>query len=145
MPGLPPPHADELEQLLAFLSQERYVVRLAAFGMTDEQARMAPSVSSLSVGGLIKHLAEVQESWTDIMAGRKKPTESDSDHDYSDTFRLIGDETLQGVLDRYEEVGAETEHVARSLGPDHLVPVPRDVPWFPTMWTTGRSGGSSCT
>jgi uncharacterized damage-inducible protein DinB len=132
MPGLPPPHADELEQLLAFLSQERYVVRLAAFGMTDEQARMAPSVSSLSVGGLIKHLAEVQESWTDIMAGRKKPTENDSDHDYSDTFRLVGDETLPGVLDRYEQVGAETERVARSLGPDHLVPVPRDVPWFPT-------------
>jgi uncharacterized damage-inducible protein DinB len=132
MPGLPPPHADELEQLLAFLSQERYVVRLAAFGITDEQARMAPSVSSLSVGGLIKHLAEVQESWTDIMAGRKQPTENDSDHDYSDTFRLVGEETLQGVLDRYEQVGAETERVARSLGPDHLVAVPRDVPWFPT-------------
>ncbi len=127
MPGLPPPHADELDELLGFLSQERYVVRLAAFGMTDDQARTAPSVSSLSVGGLIKHLAEVQESWTDIMAGRKRPTESDRDHDhdYSDTFRLLGDETLQGALDRYEEVGVETERVARSLGPDHLVPVPR--------------------
>ncbi len=45
MPGLPPPHPDELEQLLGFLAQERYVVRLTAFGMTDEQARMAPSVS----------------------------------------------------------------------------------------------------
>ena len=71
MPGLPPPHADELEQLLVFLAQERYVVRLAAFGMTDEQARMAPSVSPLTVGGLIKHLAGVEEFWTDIVAGRQ--------------------------------------------------------------------------
>jgi uncharacterized damage-inducible protein DinB len=137
MPGLPPPHPDELEQLLGFLAQERYVVRLTAFGMTDEQARMAPSVSPLTVGGLIKHLAGVQEFWTDILAGRHQPADA-GDHDYSESFRLIGDETLQSVLDRYEKAGAETERVARSLGADHLVEVPRDVPWFPTdvdHWT----------
>jgi uncharacterized damage-inducible protein DinB len=138
MPGLPPPHPDELEQLLGFLTQERYVVRLAAFGLTDEQARTVASASSLTVAGLVKHLAEVQESWTDIMAGRRRPAESDSDHDYSDTFRLVGDETLQSVLERYDAAGAETERVARSLGPDHLVAVPHDVPWFPAdvdHWT----------
>jgi Protein of unknown function (DUF664) len=80
MPGLPPPLADELEQLLGFLAQERYVVRLTAFGMTDEQARMAPSVRPLTVGGLIKHLAGVQEFWTDILAGRHHPADA-GDHD----------------------------------------------------------------
>jgi uncharacterized damage-inducible protein DinB len=138
MPGLPPPDPDELEQLLGFLSQERYVVRLAAFGMTDEQARMAPSVSSLSVGGILKHLTEVQEFWTDIMAGRREPSEDEGEHEYADSFRLAGDQTLQSVLDRYEQVGAETERVARSLGAEHLVAVPHDVPWFPTdvaHWT----------
>ncbi len=35
MPGSVPPIADEREGLLAFLAQQRYVIRIAAFGLTD--------------------------------------------------------------------------------------------------------------
>ncbi|BBY59380.1 hypothetical protein MSAR_25160 [Mycolicibacterium sarraceniae] len=34
-----------------------------ADGSTDEQARAAPTVSSLSIGGLIKHITGVQRGW----------------------------------------------------------------------------------
>ena len=42
MPGQAPLHADERELLLAFLQQQRDGIRYAAYGLTDEQARVAP-------------------------------------------------------------------------------------------------------
>ena len=47
MPGMASPIPDEREQLLAYLAQQRYVIRLTAYGLTDEQARATPSVSPL--------------------------------------------------------------------------------------------------
>ena len=41
MPGLVSPVTDEREGLLAFLAQQRYALRIAAFGLTDDQARSA--------------------------------------------------------------------------------------------------------
>ncbi|WP_156763650.1 DUF664 domain-containing protein, partial [Mycobacterium scrofulaceum] len=32
-------------------------------GLTDEQARSTPSVSALSIGGLVKHVTAMQRSW----------------------------------------------------------------------------------
>ncbi|NMH90982.1 MBL fold metallo-hydrolase [Pseudonocardia bannensis] len=42
MPGMPGPVADERAGLLAFLAQQRLALRIAAHGLTDEQARQAP-------------------------------------------------------------------------------------------------------
>ncbi|HWM02635.1 MAG TPA: DUF664 domain-containing protein, partial [Actinophytocola sp.] len=60
MPGLVAPVADEREGLLAYLAQQRLVLRLTAHGLTDEQARAAPTASPLSVGGLIKHVTAAE-------------------------------------------------------------------------------------
>ena len=57
MPGLVAPIADEREGLLAYLAQQRDALRIVAHGLTDDQARATPSVSTLSIGGLIKHVA----------------------------------------------------------------------------------------
>ena len=43
MPGQVPPVADEREGLLAYLAQQRDVIRIAAYGLTDEQARATPT------------------------------------------------------------------------------------------------------
>jgi hypothetical protein len=42
MPGLPSPVADERHGLLSFLAQQRYVLGLTAYGLTDAQIRLAP-------------------------------------------------------------------------------------------------------
>ena len=39
MPGQVPPISDERDGLLAYLDQQRHVLRVAAYGLTDEQAR----------------------------------------------------------------------------------------------------------
>jgi uncharacterized damage-inducible protein DinB len=129
MPGNVHPVADEREGLLAFLAHQRHVLRVAAYGLTDEQARATPTASSLSVGGLVKHVATTERGWIDTVLQRDRAQSVD---DYAANFVLQPGETLAGVLDLYERVAKETEAVIAAI-PDlgQPVPVPKGVPWFP--------------
>ena len=106
----------------------RLVMRLTAYGLTDEQARSTPTVSALSVGGLIKHVASVEQSWIGMV--QQKPG-AGTDVDYETNFQMGTDQTLGSVLARYDEVAAETERVIAGVDLEDPVPVPKDVPWFP--------------
>ena len=128
MPGTVPPVNDEREGLLAYLAQQRAVIRITAYGLTDEQARMAPTVSALTVGGLIKHVASVERTWMNTVLRRGREGAQD---EYERNLTMGPDETLADVLASYDETAAETERVIAGLELDHPVPVPRDAPWFP--------------
>jgi Protein of unknown function (DUF664) len=129
MPGQAPPLTDERELLLAFIAQQRDGIRNAAFGLTDEQARLAPSTSSLSVGGLVKHAIDMEQGWIDMVLQR---TREASVSNYEDNFRLGPDETLAEVLARYDDVAHATEAEIRAIDDlSQSVPVPKGVPWFP--------------
>jgi uncharacterized damage-inducible protein DinB len=135
MPGFPPTADDERDQLLAFLEQQRKVLRLTAYGLSDVQARMAPSVSPLTIGGLVKHVTKVESHWIDIVLGRTAPPDEDG---YDQGFSLADDETLSGILDDYDQVAARTDEVVGGLSVEAAVPVPQGVPWFPSdieAWT----------
>jgi uncharacterized damage-inducible protein DinB len=133
MPGHPPPLTDERELLLAYVNQQRNGLRYAAYGLTDEQARLTPTAGSLSVGGLVKHVAATEQGWIDMVLQRRRdgPRE-EAEASYHDGFRLLPHETLAGVLGAYDEVAAETEAVVRAVDDlNQPVPVPKGVPWFP--------------
>src|SRR5882724_4088347 len=95
MPGSVPPVADEREGLMAYLEQQRHVLRVAAHGLTDEQARSTPTASSLSVGGLIKHCASVERTWMDNVLERKRERAAE---DYETGFRMEPAETMADIL-----------------------------------------------
>jgi uncharacterized damage-inducible protein DinB len=128
MPGTVAPVADERDGLMSYLAQQRLVLRTAAYGLTDEQARATPTVSTLSVGGLIKHVASVERQWLSYVLQR--PIQRGTD-DYLRTFQMTSDDTLSGLLDDYAAAGAETDEAVRVLPLDHPVPVPRHSPWLP--------------
>jgi uncharacterized damage-inducible protein DinB len=130
MPGQVSPVADEREGLLAYLDQQRHVLRVAAYGLTDEQARLTPTRSALSVGGLVKHVAQTERGWVDTVLQRP-PAGDEAESAYEDGFRLLEDETLADILAFYDEVAAETAAVVADLDMDHPVPVP-PAPWNPT-------------
>jgi uncharacterized damage-inducible protein DinB len=132
MPGQAPPLTDERELLLAYLAQQRDGIRYAAYGLTDEQARVTPTTSTLSIGGLIKHVTDMERGWVDLVEQRSddRPAE-DAASAYDDNFRMRQDETLAGILDRYADVARRTDAVVRGTSLDAPVPVPKGVPWYP--------------
>src|SRR3712207_2823009 len=57
----------ERADILEALRTQRFFLRHTIEGLTDEQARLTPTVSALSLGGLIKHVASVEASWVDFI------------------------------------------------------------------------------
>jgi uncharacterized damage-inducible protein DinB len=129
MPGNPPPVDTEREALTVYLVQQRDGLKNAAYGLTEEQLRDRPSVSALSVGGLIKHAALTERSWAQIMVGQPGMSSEDA---YLDTFSVGDDETLASLIADFDEVARQTEAAIDSL-PDLGVRVQLpSAPWFPS-------------
>ncbi|GLW54792.1 DinB family protein [Kitasatospora phosalacinea] len=132
MPAHVPPIADEREGLLAYLAQQRQALRATAHGLTEQQARTAPTASALSIGGLIKHAARCEAGWTDLVLQRQRGPQRAADEDDSAEFALTERETLAGVLDAYAAAARETDAVVAAVADlGQAVPVPRGLPWFP--------------
>jgi hypothetical protein len=138
MPGLVPPVTDERDCLLSYLAQQRDAIRYAAHGLSDAQAMARPSVSELSLGGLVKHAALVEQAW----AGFIEVGDSSvflADYDWTDGFRLVAGETLADVLTFSADVAAHTEKLVDGLA-DLGAPLPATqpgAPWIPAglVWT----------
>ena len=129
MPGLVPPVTDERDALLGFLAQQRYVLRLTAHGLTEEQAVASPSVSPLTVAGLIKHAASVEHFWMNDVVEAHRGGSAD---EYESNFVLGPNESLATVFDFYDSVASDTERIVAEIADlAHAVPVPPGVPWFP--------------
>jgi uncharacterized damage-inducible protein DinB len=134
MPGQVRPVRDERDGLLAFLAHQRYVLSLAAHGLTDEQARLVPSRSALSIGGLLKHVTNTERGWMDTVLQRKPVgTVEERASAYLADFQFTEDDTLPAVIAEYERAGRETEEIISAV-PDlgRPVPVPKGVPWLPS-------------
>ncbi|MGV0792915.1 DinB family protein [Mycolicibacterium sp. XJ1819] len=137
MPGMPPPAPDERQSLLEFLNFQQNAFFATAYGLTDEQARATPSVSSLSIGGLVKHAAGVQKGWTERAAWAPElPPKDDRPMaevmaEYADQYVMRDDETLEQLLDGLKTQSAETLRVFAAAELTTPVPVPPEVPWFP--------------
>jgi uncharacterized damage-inducible protein DinB len=132
MPGLVQPTTGEREALVAYLAQQRHVLRLAAYGLSDEQARATPAPSALSVGGLVKHLASVERFWMDLVMQRVKVPGPGSVEKYHALFRLGPGESLVDVLEDYASAAEETEEIVSSFADlAQAIPVDHTVPWFP--------------
>ena len=134
MPMNTRPVTGELDGLLAFLDHQRQAVRYACFGLTDEQARVAPAASPLSLGGLVKHLAWGERTWLARIEGRPVPGDTDPSAaiaEYMGTFQLTDGQTQAGVLADYETAAAQTDTRTRAVADlDRKVPLPPS-PWGP--------------
>ncbi|MDZ4270842.1 MAG: DinB family protein [Mycobacterium sp.] len=137
MPAMPPPIADERAGLKEYVAAQQYAFHAIAFGLTDEQARSAPSVSALSIGGLIKHVTNCQRGWMERVAAAPELTESDKrpmtdqTADYQDEFVMGEDETLTGILAEFDKQNLETIRLIETVDLGAAVPIPQHVPWFP--------------
>ena len=142
----------ERSDLIEFLRAHRQFLRFTVQGITDDQARQRTTVSALTLGGLIKHVAATERQWASfITEGPHQGAEVDwgsvdwSDpppevRAFMDTHRMTEDETLEGLLATYDEVAAATDSLIETL-PDLDVsqPLPQ-APWYEpgARWTARR-------
>ena len=132
MPILASSVADERAGLMTYLSQQRYLVRLAAHGLTDEQAGLAPSASALCVGGIIKHLATAERNWMNVV--RQLPREGSPQERMAAHAARFGwrpGERLADALADYAAAAAETDQAVAAIDIGLEVPAPGGNPLFP--------------
>src|SRR3984957_15220192 len=102
MPALASPVADERSALREYLAYHQSAFFAVAYGLTDEQARMTPTVSALSIGGLVKNATPVQVPRMTRDAPRpdappRDPRPFDQiSKDFADQHTMRADETLDG-------------------------------------------------
>jgi hypothetical protein len=117
-----PPDPTDLDQdrldILEALRAQRGFLCYTVRGLSDEAASHSTTVSELCLGGLIKHVAEVEASWAQFvlegpaaMAGFDEVAMAAR----ADRFRMLKGETLEGVLAAYQEVAARTDQLVASL------------------------------
>ncbi|MFB9905801.1 DinB family protein [Allokutzneria oryzae] len=132
----------ERADLVAMLDKHRFFLRNTARQLTEEQAWQRSTVSALTIAGLIKHVSNTEKAWMRFALGGAEGMASDgkSEEDWPNEFLKVGDETLEVLLARYEEVARTTNELVATM-PDldlaHELPV---APWFEpgAKWTVRR-------
>jgi hypothetical protein len=117
MPGFEVGSGSERDTLREFLDYQREALISRTQGLTDDQARMTPTASSLSLLSLIKHSAIWERRWFEIIvAGRDSPGEwpevADSESEGADpTFRVTRHDTIATVIAQYRHQVATSNEV----------------------------------
>ena len=142
----------ERDDLLDALRTQRDFLLFAVRDLTDEQARTRTTVSELTLGGLVKHVATVEEQWATFMReGAASAPQVDWDcvdwqdpppevAAFQDSHRLLAEETLAGQVLRYQEVARRTDELVARLDLDTLHALPK-APWFEpdATWSVRRA------
>src|SRR3954447_3468564 len=144
--------AAERADLLDVLHKHRGLFLHTVAGLTDEQARLTPTVSTLSLGGLVKHVTAVERQWASFVTDgpAQAPDVDWANVDwsnpppevlaYADGFRMTEQETLTGLLAEYDAATAATDELVRTVDLDARQPLPT-APWFEpgASWSARRA------
>jgi Protein of unknown function (DUF664) len=137
MPALARPVTDERSALREYLAYHQSAYFAVSYGLSDEQARLTPTVSALSIGGLVKHATGMQRTWMARVAAAPDAPPKDPRpfeeiaKEFGDQHVMRPDETLAGLLDAFKAQNAESLRLVETANLDTKVPVPQDIPWFP--------------
>lgn len=137
MPAQAPPVADERSALAAYLRQQQDAFRAAIFGLTDTQAGLAASPpSTLTVGSLLKHVTQVQDSWRRCAAAAPGPVADDRPMEqryaeHQEGWTWHDHDRVEAALATYDDACAKVQDAVARLDLDTPVPVP-PAPWNPT-------------
>jgi uncharacterized damage-inducible protein DinB len=134
----------ERDDLRSAVAQHRELLLRTVHGLSDDQVRMTPTVSRLCLGGIIKHVALMEEGWVRFIEqgpASEGPPDETTYAAHAAGFRMTDDETLDAVLERYREVAQRTDDLILSLPSlDASQPLP-EAPWFEpgARWTARRA------
>jgi uncharacterized damage-inducible protein DinB len=126
----PPETGPELDQLTSYLDLQRATMLWKTEGLTREQLAQPHPPSTLTLGGLLNHLALVEDSWFRVrFAGLPDDAlwaaiDWDADPDFE--FRTAAELEPEELRRRYEEACARSREVVAATGSlDQLSVQPR--------------------
>jgi uncharacterized damage-inducible protein DinB len=128
----------ERADFLQMLAKHRGFLRFTVKNLTDEQANLRTTVSELTLGGLIKHVAVTERGWVNFILGGAEGMSKDP-VDWEAQFSMREGETLAELLDRYEEIAHRTDELVKTVDLDESHPLP-EAPWFEqgASWSNRR-------
>ncbi len=134
----------ERNDLVNALREHRNLLLRTVSGLTDDQARLTPTTSELCLGGIIKHVALVEEGWVRFMEEgphAQGPPDEAAYEAHAAGFRMADEETLADLVARYEAVAQLTDAAIvalPSLDASHPLP---EAPWFEpgAHWSARRA------
>jgi uncharacterized damage-inducible protein DinB len=126
----PPETGTELGLLTSYLDFQRETILLKAESLSREQLARPLPTSSLTLGGLLNHLALVEDSWLRVrfsgLPDDELWTGIDWDADPDHEFRTAADAEPEELRRRYEQACARSREVVdRAEGPGQLSVEPR--------------------
>ena len=135
----PPTHGDERELLVAFLQYHRDTLRTKCAGLDQRQLATALPPSEMTLGGMVKHLALVENSWLrerlagDGLSEPWASTDWDADVDWD--WHSAADDTPEELWALYDEMIADADLVIAAHDLDDLsVQMSRDGTPFNLRW-----------
>ncbi len=147
----PPYRTDEVGMLRAFLDHYRATIRLQASGLTDDQLDQALAPSDLTLGGMLKHLAFVEDYWFSYNLAAHEPAppwdsapwDDDPDWDWHSASGATHAE-LDGLLAAARS-SARTATSTRRWRPTRTSTAVSRVRGRPGRGRRRRCAGCSCT
>jgi Protein of unknown function (DUF664) len=142
MATLPQLLTGERADLVETLRKHRFFLRYTAQGLTDEQAGLRPTASELCIGGIVKHVTQMEELWTRFIVEGTEAAAPPADYTaWVEAWQMLPTDSLPEILDRYEEVAARTDELVAmlpSLDDGHPLP---EAPWFEpgSRWSARRA------
>ncbi len=124
-----PPTSRERADILESLRAHRGFLLHTVRGLTDEQAALTPTASSLCLGGIVKHVTLVERQWGDFAVHGPEGMAGGGEQEWEDAFRMLPGETLEGLVAAYEQGAARTDALVDDLDLDTAHPLP-PAPWF---------------
>lgn len=137
----PPFSAPEVPTLLGFLDYQRATLAWKTRGLTTEQLRQPLSPTSMTLGGILTHMAWVESFWFIVTVGARAPEEpwrtmdfdADDDADWhlaneldGDAVRVLWEENVErsrsqvaGMLEQHGD--AALDHEADAWGGNERV------------------------
>jgi uncharacterized damage-inducible protein DinB len=114
---MPPLNTDERTTLESWLDFHRATLAMKCEGLDDEQSAASVPPSTLTLTGLVQHMAEVERNWfRRVLAGEQAPPIYDprADPDGPDGgFELAEGATLRDALDTWQaEIACARKHCA---------------------------------
>ncbi|HEY9315704.1 DinB family protein [Williamsia sp.] len=124
------PVTGEKADILTLLADQRALLKVTARNLSEDQARARGTISELTIGGLIKHLAQGERGNAKTILERDENAEFDMS-EAAGAYVLGDDETLEYWLDEYDRATADYDRVIADVGSlDEQIPQPT-APWQP--------------